>query len=98
MELDKSNLEFLHKICNLYGLNFDEAVKKLNAENTDLDYTIKIVKKRKPPLPQERCIAYLNQKVLCQCILRKSIGSFCARHFTMHTENRLKNGTIKKHV
>jgi hypothetical protein len=103
MEIQKINLEFLKKICDLYELNFDEALNKLkNEANLKLilkhDETIKITKKRNPPLPQERCIAYVNRKDICQCLLRKSIGLFCARHFKLHSENRLKNGTVKKHV
>jgi hypothetical protein len=92
-------IKFLQQLCKIYNLDFDEALSKLEeAEECDFDFKIKIVKKRKPPLPQERCIAYVNGKNQCQCILRKSIGSFCSRHFTMYSENRLKNGTIKKHV
>ena len=103
MEIQKINLEFLKKICTLYDLDFDSALTKLKDEAhfkliLKHDETVKIVKKRTPPLPQERCIAYVNRNIPCQCLLRKSIGSFCARHFKLYSENRLKNGTIKEHV
>lgn len=102
MEIQKINLEFLKKICKLYNLDYDEALVKLHDEaNVKFivkhDENIKIVKKRTPPLPQDRCIAYVNRNVPCQCLLRKSIGSFCVRHYKLHAEDRLKNGLVKKY-
>ena len=101
MEIQKINLEFLAKICKMYELNYEEALVKLHEEaNVKFivkhDEKIKIVKKRNPPLPQDRCIAYVNRSTPCQCLLRKSIGSFCARHYKLYSEDRLKNGVVGK--
>jgi hypothetical protein len=99
MEIQKINLEFLEKICIIYKLDYEEAVAKLKEEaNVKFvvkhDEKIKIVKKRTPPLAQERCIAYVNRSNPCQCLLRKSIGLFCVRHYKLHSEGRLKNGVV----
>jgi hypothetical protein len=106
-EIKKINVVYVSKVCSLYGIDFNDAMKKLECD-ADMGLTltntekIRLVKKQKEPEPHERCIARVYRKKeleVLQCSRRHQCGAgmvFCKRHQTMHDEGRLKYGTISE--
>jgi len=98
-EVSKIVADHVKKLCEIYDLDYDEAMGHLDLKiNLDIKEDYKIVKKRVSKLkPEERCIALLKgADEIKQCDFKKADGKeFCKNHDRMHTSNRLAFGTIK---
>lgn len=106
-EINKINLDLLEKVCQIYKINYQEAVERLKNELKvnlviNKDERIKIVKTRPELNSNERCIARCFKRSdldLVQCTLRHYPDkNFCKRHQNMFDNGTLKFGTINDEI
>lgn len=106
-EINKINLDLLEKVCQIYNINYEEAIERLKNElkvNIILnkDERIKIIKTRPELDPNDRCIARCFKRCdldLVQCSLRHYPDKdFCKRHQNMFDNGTLKFGTINDKI
>lgn len=103
-EVHKINSVVVQKMCQMYNIDYDDAVTKLAKEaaiklTLSNNEKIKLVKKQKEPDAKQRCHARVFRKKdleVFQCTRKTPAegACFCKRHQKMNDEGRLKYGTI----
>lgn len=97
-EISKIVADHVKKLCEIYDLDFEEAIGHLDLKLTlDIKDDYKIVKKRISKWkPEERCTALLKgADEIKQCDYKRIDGiEFCSKHDRMKKEGKLVYGTV----